>query len=106
MNSYHWKSASKPPLALYFVWIRIHKAHKVTRAMAAGLTDRLMDMKDIATRNEDAAMRPRLAYHNQTETLPARPRNGQADQSWRIESKFQLDSGGFSPTRIVVSLTK
>jgi hypothetical protein len=28
------------------------------------------------------------------------------DQSWRIESKFHAESLGFSPTRIVVSLTK
>lgn len=47
-------------LALYFVWynwVRLHKAHKVTPAMAAGLTDKLMEMKDIATMIEDAAMR-------------------------------------------------
>jgi IS1 family transposase len=47
-------------LALYFVWynwVRTHKAHKVTPAMAAGLTDKLMDMKDIAAMIEDAAMR-------------------------------------------------
>jgi len=37
-------------LALYFVWynwVRTHKAHRMTPAMAAGLTDKLMDMKDI-----------------------------------------------------------
>ena len=28
------------------------------------------------------------------------------DQSWRMESKFHAESVGFSPTRIVVSLTK
>lgn len=38
-------------LALYFVWynwVRTQKAHKLTPAMAAGLTDKLMDMADIA----------------------------------------------------------
>jgi IS1 family transposase len=38
-------------LALYFVWYnwtRIHKATRLTPAMAAGLTDRLMDMMDVA----------------------------------------------------------
>ena len=38
-------------LALYFVWynwVRIHKTLRVTPAMAAGLTDKLMDMADIA----------------------------------------------------------
>jgi hypothetical protein len=37
-------------LALYFVsynWIRIHKALKVTPAMAAGLTDKLMSWEDV-----------------------------------------------------------
>jgi IS1 family transposase len=37
-------------LALYFVWynwIRIHKTLRVTPAMAAGLTDKLMDMADV-----------------------------------------------------------
>jgi hypothetical protein len=37
-------------LALYFVWYnwaRINSAHRMTPAMAAGLTDRLMDMADI-----------------------------------------------------------
>ena len=37
-------------LALYFVWynfVRIHKTLRVTPAMAAGVTDRLRDMKDI-----------------------------------------------------------
>jgi hypothetical protein len=34
-------------LALYFVWynfVRLHKAHRVTPAMAAGLTDKVMDV--------------------------------------------------------------
>jgi hypothetical protein len=37
-------------LALYFVnynWMRIHKTLRITPAMAAGLTDKLMDWKDI-----------------------------------------------------------
>ena len=37
-------------LALYFVWynwIRIHKTLSVTPAMAAGLTDHLLDMADV-----------------------------------------------------------
>ena len=37
-------------LALYFVWynfVRIHTSLRVTRAMAAGITDRLWEMKDI-----------------------------------------------------------
>lgn len=42
-NHYH-------ALALYFVWynwIRVHKALRVTPAMAAGLTENLMSMEDI-----------------------------------------------------------
>lgn len=37
-------------LALYFFWynwVRQHKAHRLTPAMAAGLTDTLMDMSDL-----------------------------------------------------------
>ena len=37
-------------LAIYFVfynWIRIHKSLRVTPAMAAGLTDKLMDWADV-----------------------------------------------------------
>ncbi len=37
-------------LALYFVWynfVRIHKSLRVTPAMAAGVTGRLWEMKDI-----------------------------------------------------------
>lgn len=47
-------------LALYFVWynfVRTHKAHKLTPAMAAGVTDKLMDMADIAAMIDDAAMK-------------------------------------------------
>ncbi|HWK86319.1 MAG TPA: IS1 family transposase [Xanthobacteraceae bacterium] len=39
-------------LALYFVWynfIKTHKAHRMTPAMAAGITDKLMDMSDIVS---------------------------------------------------------
>jgi IS1 family transposase len=37
-------------LALYFVWynwVRTHKAHRLSPAMAAGLTDRLWEMSDV-----------------------------------------------------------
>lgn len=47
-------------LALYFVWynwVRIHKAHHTTPAMAAGLTDKLMDMGDIVRLMDDAEMK-------------------------------------------------
>jgi IS1 family transposase len=46
-------------LALYFVWynwVRIHKAHRTTPAMAAGLTDKLMEMSDIVRLIDDAEM--------------------------------------------------
>lgn len=48
-------------LALYFVWYnfcRIHKTLRVTPAMAAGVTDKLMSMEDIAQMVEDAAPKP------------------------------------------------
>jgi hypothetical protein len=44
-------------VALYTVWynwIRTHKAHRMTPAMAAGLTDKLMDMADVARLIDDA----------------------------------------------------
>jgi len=47
-------------LALYFVWynwIRLHKAHRMTPAMAVGLTDRLMDMGDIVRLIDDTEMK-------------------------------------------------
>jgi hypothetical protein len=47
-------------LALDFVWynwVRIHKAHGNTPAMAAGLTDKLMEITDIANMIDDAVMR-------------------------------------------------
>jgi hypothetical protein len=46
-------------VALYTVWynwIRTHKAHRMTPAMAAGLTDKLMDMKDVARLIDDQEM--------------------------------------------------
>jgi IS1 family transposase len=48
-------------LALYFVWYnwcRINKAVRMSPAMAAGLTDRLMDMADIANIVEVATPKP------------------------------------------------
>jgi IS1 family transposase len=60
-------------LALYFVWynwVRIHKAHKVSPAMAAGLTDKLMDMTAIATMIEDAAMRATIEKRTAALAVP------------------------------------
>jgi IS1 family transposase len=42
---------------VWFNWIRTHKAHRMTPAMAAGLTDKLMDMADVARLIDDADMR-------------------------------------------------
>jgi hypothetical protein len=36
-----------------------HKAHRMTPAMAAGLTDKLMEMTDVARLIDDAEMRRR-----------------------------------------------
>jgi IS1 family transposase len=47
-------------VALYTVWynwIRTHKAHRATPAMAAGLTDKLMEMTDVARLIDDVEMR-------------------------------------------------
>ena len=48
-------------LALYFVWynfVKIHKAHKLTPAMAAGVTDKLWSVDDIASLVDAAAPKP------------------------------------------------
>jgi hypothetical protein len=52
-------------LALYFVWYnwcRLHKAHgnRMTPAMAAGLTDKLLEMSDVVALIDGAEL-PRLA---------------------------------------------
>ncbi len=60
-------------LALYFVWynwIRTHKAHRVTPAMAAGLTDKLMDMTEIARLIDDAEMRATIQERAALLALP------------------------------------
>jgi IS1 family transposase len=47
-------------VALYTVWynfVRIHKSLKVSPAMAAGLTDNLMEMTDVARMVEDAEIK-------------------------------------------------
>lgn|SRR5579864_4267724 len=48
-------------LALYFFWYnwtRQHKAHRLSPAMAAGLTDRLWSMSDLAVMVDDALPKP------------------------------------------------
>jgi IS1 family transposase len=50
-------------LALYFVWYnwcRIHKAHKMTPAMAAGLTPNVLEMSDMVQLIEDRGYAQRL----------------------------------------------
>jgi len=60
-------------VALYTVWynwIRTHKAHRVTPAMAAGLTDKLMDMADVARLIDDAEMRATIQQRAALLALP------------------------------------
>jgi hypothetical protein len=48
-------------LALYFTWynwVRVHKTLRVTPAMAAGLTERLWTMADIAELVEASLSKP------------------------------------------------
>jgi IS1 family transposase len=60
-------------VALYTVWynwIRTHKAHRVTPAMAAGLTDKLMDMTEVARLMDDAEMRVTIQQRIAALALP------------------------------------
>jgi IS1 family transposase len=60
-------------VALYTVWynwIRTHKAHRVTPAMAAGLTEKLMDMTDVARLIDDAEMRTTIQQRAALLALP------------------------------------
>jgi hypothetical protein len=48
-------------LSLYFVWynfVKIHKAHKLTPAIAAGVMDKLWSVEDIAALVDAAAPKP------------------------------------------------
>jgi len=60
-------------LALYFVWynwVRIHKTLRVTPAIAAGLTDKLMEMKDIVTLIDDAEMKATIQKRGALLSVP------------------------------------
>jgi hypothetical protein len=55
------RAASPAALALYFVWYnftKIHKAHKLTPAMAAGITDKLWSVEDIVALVEASEPKP------------------------------------------------
>jgi hypothetical protein len=60
-------------VALYTVcynWIRTHKAHRTTPAMAAGLTDKLMDMTEVARLIDDDEMRATIQKRAALLALP------------------------------------
>ena len=68
-NHYH-------ALALYFVWynwVRIHKTLRVSPAMAAGLTDKLMDMRNIVALIDASETAPtkRGPYKKRQSTRPS-----------------------------------
>ena len=43
-----------PPYTVWYNFVRIHKAHRLTPAMSAGLTDRLRSMEDTAALIDNA----------------------------------------------------
>jgi hypothetical protein len=55
-------------LALYFVWYNFCRQHKslkgLSPAMAAGVSDTLMDMRDVVTLIDAAEQRKRIAAMN------------------------------------------
>ena len=60
-------------VALYTVWynwIRTHKAHRMTPAMAAGLTDKLIDMTEVARLIDDDEMRATIQRRAALLALP------------------------------------
>ena len=60
-------------LALYFVFynfVRIHKAVKVTPAMAAGITDRFDSFEDIVGLMDDAEVRATIQRRQAVLALP------------------------------------
>ena len=58
---------------LWYNWIRTHKAHRVTPAMAAGLTDKPMDLVDVTRLIDDAEMR--LTIQQRVAALALPPSN-------------------------------
>src|SRR5438128_4181376 len=60
-------------VALYTVWynwVRLHKAHKLTPAMAAGLTGKVMEMADIVALLDDAEMKATIQKRVAALALP------------------------------------
>jgi hypothetical protein len=58
---------------LWYNWIRTHKAHRVTPAMAAGLTDKPMDLVDVTRLIDDVEMR--LTIQQRVAALALPPSN-------------------------------
>jgi IS1 family transposase len=61
-------------LAIYFVfynWIRIHKSLRVTPAMAAGLTDKLMDWADVVRMIDNRELQTKIDRVERTSTISA-----------------------------------
>jgi IS1 family transposase len=55
---------------LWYNWIRTHRAHRVTPAMAAGLTDKPMDLVDVTRLIDDAEMRVTIQQRVAALALP------------------------------------
>ena len=101
-------------LALYFVFynfVRIHRTHRVTPAMAAGLTDKLMEMSDLVAMIDayqaNQPKRPEPAPEAKRPCWPSSVLPGGIGAEHRVEGHDQLaHAGGKHKLRWLAGLTE
>jgi hypothetical protein len=88
-------------VALYTVWynwIRTHKAHRMTPAMAAGLTDKLMEMDDVARLIDDDEMRATIQKRCGARPATIKLRHYPASITSETSTAIRRTFGLMSPT--------